>query len=98
MDSFTLSNFALYQKYGPLSSIIVLIIFIWSITWKGIALWHASQKNEKIWFIALLVINTMGILEIIYLYYLSKNKFTAKETLIFIRTLNIKKLKVLLTS
>lgn len=40
---------------------------IWSSVWKGLALWHASKRDEKWWFIALLVINTVGILEICYL-------------------------------
>ena len=34
---------------------------------KGYALWHAARRSEKWWFIALLVINTMGILELVYL-------------------------------
>jgi hypothetical protein len=43
------------------------IIVIWSLIWKGFALWHASKRNEAGWFIALLILNTMGILEIVYL-------------------------------
>lgn len=34
---------------------------------KGYALWHAARSEQKWWFIALLVVNTLGILEIIYL-------------------------------
>ena len=49
-------------------------MLIWSIYWKGMALWHAVKSGEKIWFIALLIINTAGILEILYLYFFSKNK------------------------
>lgn len=45
----------------------ILPTMLWSLTWKGLALWHASKRNEKWWFIALLVINTVGILEICYL-------------------------------
>jgi len=40
---------------------------LWSIAWKGLALWHAAKRNEKWWFIGMLVINTVGILEICYL-------------------------------
>lgn len=40
---------------------------LWSIAWKGLALWHAAKRNEKWWFIGMLVINTIGILEICYL-------------------------------
>lgn len=45
----------------------ILPTMLWSITWKGIALWHAAKREEKWWFIALLVINTVGILELCYL-------------------------------
>ena len=51
-----------------------LILIAWSFVWKGLALWKASQRKEKTWFVALLVINTVGILEILYLYVFSKEK------------------------
>ena len=51
------------------------IIIIWSIFWKGLALWHSSQRKEVWWFVALLLINTMGILEIVYLFMFAKLKF-----------------------
>lgn len=35
---------------------------------KGYSLWHAAQKKQRNWFIALLIINSLGILEIVYLY------------------------------
>jgi hypothetical protein len=50
----------------------VLLIAVWSIYWKGMALWHAARKGEKVWFVVLLVVNTVGILEILYLYVFSK--------------------------
>ncbi|MDP2655165.1 MAG: DUF5652 family protein [bacterium] len=49
----------------------IFIVAIWTIAIKGYALWHASRNNQKWWFIALLVINTLGILEIIYLIWYS---------------------------
>lgn len=45
-----------------------LLLSIWSIVWKGLALWRSAERREKKWFIALLVLNTAGILEIIYLF------------------------------
>lgn len=39
---------------------------------KGIALWKAGRNNEKYWFIALLLINSMGILPAIYLLFFQK--------------------------
>lgn len=45
----------------------ILLVSLWSLVWKGLALWRAAQLKQKGWFIALLIINTAGILEIIYL-------------------------------
>ena len=48
-------------------SLMFTTILIWSIFWKGLALWHSARNKQKYWFVALLVINTIGILEIIFL-------------------------------
>ena len=47
-------------------------VLIWSIVWKGLALWKSARTDSKIWFIVFLVVNTLGILEILYLYVFSK--------------------------
>lgn len=54
---------------GPIFAFLPLLMIVaaWSIVLKGFALWHAAKDNEKWWFVAMLVINTLGILEIIYL-------------------------------
>ena len=59
---------------NPIIATGFIILAIWSLTWKGIALWKAAKNDSKPWFIALLVINTVGILEIIYIFYFSKKK------------------------
>ena len=53
-----------------------VIFLLWTIVWKGIALWYSAQREDKLWFIALLIINTAGILEIFYLFVIAKKKFT----------------------
>ena len=50
------------------AGIIVGLLFIWSFVWKGIALWKSAGLRQKWWFVALLVINTLGILEIFYIF------------------------------
>ncbi len=45
----------------------ILLISLWSLIWKGLALWRAAQLKQKGWFVTLLIINTAGILDIIYL-------------------------------
>lgn len=57
---------------------LVPVLALWTLPWKGISLWKAAKQNDQKWFIALLVINTLGILEILYIFVFSKNK---KETI-----------------
>lgn len=50
-------------------SLFVLIpLIIWEVYWKYHALWIAARKSDKGWFLALLVINSIGLLPIYYLY------------------------------
>ncbi len=58
---------------GALAAFLIPLVF-WSLAWKGWALWRAAKNDSKPWFIALLVINTMGILEILYLFVFGKEK------------------------
>ncbi len=53
-------------------SIIFIAIFLIVIALKGYSLWTAAKRDEKWWFIILLIVNTMGILELIYLYFVAK--------------------------
>jgi hypothetical protein len=53
-----------------------IIIIVWSLFWKGCALWIASKKDQKWWFVALLVLNTVGILEIVYIFFIAKKKWS----------------------
>lgn len=65
-------------EYSQLAEILgmpvwlIVIVAIWSLVWKGFALWRAGRENSPIWFIVLLVVNTVGILEIVYLFGFSK--------------------------
>lgn len=51
---------------------LLAIIIAWSLIWKGIALWKSGRNNQLAWFIVLLVVNTVGVLEIIYLLFFQK--------------------------
>lgn len=48
------------------------LIIAWSFLWKGMALWKAAGLRQRNWFIVILVLNTVGILEIIYLYFVAR--------------------------
>ncbi len=50
----------------------MLLMVLWTLPWKGVALWKAARLEKKWWFIVLLVVNTLGILEILYIFVFSK--------------------------
>jgi len=62
-----------------LSPKILFLILAWTLPWKGVALWMAAKNSHKKWFIALLIVNTLAILEIIYIFYFSKPKQNAEQ-------------------
>ncbi|MBM3206469.1 MAG: hypothetical protein FJZ43_02520 [Candidatus Staskawiczbacteria bacterium] len=71
---------AIYEK--PSLLIIIMALSMWSLIWKGFALWKASRNSQRNWFVAMLILNTLGILEIIYIFYLQKKdkkEITPKE-------------------
>ncbi len=54
-------------------TILSLLLIAWvlfSKVLKGYALWTSAKRDEVPWFIALLLINSMGILELIYLFFI----------------------------
>jgi len=58
---------------------LLILILIWSLIWKGIALWKAARKNNLFWFILILLINTIGILEILYVFVFSEMDLMKKN-------------------
>lgn len=66
-----MSNILMVVQSNPW---LFMIIVAWSLLWKAIAVWHAARNNQLGWFIALFVINTIGLLEIVYLVFFSKKK------------------------
>lgn len=50
----------------------LILALIWGLAWKGWALWIAARKNQSVWFIVFMIVNTLGILEIFYIFYFSK--------------------------
>lgn len=65
------------------SRILIALIFVVVIL-KGFALWHSARNRQKIWFIAVLVLNTLGILPLIYLLFF--NRIKVKQTVRAIQT------------
>lgn len=56
-----------------------VVVLVWSVIWKGFALWKSAKKNQLFWFILILVTNSMGIIEILYLFLFSKLDFSKSK-------------------
>lgn len=66
--------------FDPTMLLWLVPLMIWEAVWKGIALWKSGRNNQLAWFICVLVINTVGILPIIYLVWFQKKGGAAKAT------------------
>ena len=65
LDAITTTSFTTLLSPG------MVFLLAWTLVWKGLALWKAAQKESKPWFIVLLLVNTVGILEILYIFVFS---------------------------
>ena len=50
----------------------LILITLWSIPWKAWALWLAARRGDIWWFLAILILNTVGILECFYIFLIAK--------------------------
>jgi methionyl-tRNA synthetase len=59
----------------------MLVLFVaWTLVWKGIALWRAARAGQPAWFVVLLVVNTLGILEIVYVAFFAPRRPASSQT------------------
>ena len=52
----------------------ISLAIVWSMAWKGVALWRAGRNGHLAWFIVLFIFNTLGILPMIYIFAFSRKK------------------------
>lgn len=52
----------------------LIVLLLWELVWKGIALWYASRNRQKKWFVILLIVNSLGLLPVIYLRWFKPKK------------------------
>ena len=48
----------------------IVLVLVWNLPWKGVALWRAARRKEVGWFILIFLVQTMAILEIFYLFWI----------------------------
>jgi len=76
LGQFADGNFA---ELGLLYVIGILALVLWTLVWKGLALWGAAKNGHKIWFIVMLIANTAGLLEIVYYFFFRKKGQKGQE-------------------
>jgi hypothetical protein len=54
--------------------LILIISALWTVPWKGFALWKAARRGDRGWFVVILLINTLAILEILYIFIFLKKE------------------------
>ena len=56
-----------------------VIIAIWSCVWKLLALWKSARKKQVGWFVVLALVNTIGLLQILYYFVFSEMSSTKSK-------------------
>jgi hypothetical protein len=44
----------------------IILIIVWDIAWRLVTMWKAGKNNDLAWFLCIAILNTFGILPIIY--------------------------------
>lgn len=61
--------------YNPTFNILLLVLALWTIPWKIYAVWLAAKRDHRKWFVVLLILNTVGILEIFYIFKIAEKSW-----------------------
>lgn len=62
------------QNFITQNTWIIVLFLLWTIPWKGAAMWRSARRGHAGWFLIFLVVNTLGILEILYLFIFSRKR------------------------
>ena len=74
-----LKNMNYFGALPQFPPFLLFTVFLWSLLWKGVALWKAAKLDQRNWFIVLLIVNALGILEIVYLFWFAKKRMKLKD-------------------
>ena len=67
--------FGALPPFEPQHLSLFIIASLWGLAWKGFALWRAAKEGNSKWFVALLVVNAAGLLEVLYLLKMRKERW-----------------------
>lgn len=68
----------LAQQAG-VSAWMLVVLILWTAFWKLFGLWKSARNNHIVWFIVIALVNTVGILPIIYIFGISRMNFEQEE-------------------
>ena len=57
----------------------LLLLIVWEVIWKAIGMWKSARNNHIWWFVAILVVNSLGILTIVYIILFNNKKNKKKR-------------------
>lgn len=63
---------------------VAILFLVWMILWKGLGLWKAARNKHLTWFVIILVVNTVGLLEIAYIFFLNRWEMGSAKLLAFL--------------
>ena len=55
-----------------INTALFILLATWTLIWKGWSMWVAARNEKKLWFIVLLLTSTLGILDMIYIFFIAK--------------------------
>lgn len=53
---------------------VIVVLLLWTLPWKAVALWRSAQRKDLVWFIVFFLVNTLAVLEILYLFVFSRKE------------------------
>lgn len=59
---------------GRFGTVLLLVLVIWTVIWQGLGLWRSARSGQRNWFIAMLIVNSAGILPIVFLLFFWKDR------------------------
>lgn len=73
--------------------LLLFLVSVWELVWKGFGLWHSAQNRQKGWYIVILLLTefTVGLLPIIYLIWFKPKQ--KRETPLKASTKSVRKKK-----
>jgi uncharacterized membrane protein len=70
-----------FWPFWPALFTLLALVFVLDLVLRAVSLWRAARASQTAWFIALLILNTVGILPLIYLLFFAKEPlFEMSET------------------